>query len=130
MGGFILSGMMGPGINPKGRISNGNTPLARLTQGLLHKLTGLQQQSKGRDLHETIHIDAFLAQKGGPYAYEHLKRSKKLVVNIPTGVRDGLKIRLAGMGEAGKGSGADGNLYLKVRIKRPLLARIKKMISS
>jgi hypothetical protein len=33
------------------------------------------------------------------------------------------------MGEGGKGAGAPGDLYLKVRIKKPLLARIKKLIS-
>jgi DnaJ-class molecular chaperone len=69
------------------------------------------------------------AQMGGPYAFYHSKRSKKLVVTIPPGVRDGQKIRLTGMGERGKGAGASGDLYLKVHIKTPLLARIKKLIS-
>jgi len=129
MGGFFFSGSMGPGLHSKGRIPIGNTPLLQLAQGLIQKLTGLQPASKGRDLRDTIQIDAAFAQKGGPYAYEHLKRKKKLVVNIPPGVRDGLNIRLTGMGEAGKGGGPEGDLYLKVRIKKPLLQRIKKMIS-
>jgi DnaJ-class molecular chaperone len=129
MGGFFFSGTMGPRLHSKGRIPIGKAPLIQLAQGLIQKLTGLQPASKGRDLTDTIHIDAAFAQKGGPYAYDHLKRKKKLVVTIPPDVRDGLKIRLAGMGEAGKGSGPDGDLYLQVRIKRPLLQRIKKMIS-
>ncbi len=130
MSGFFFSGTMRPGINSKGRIPIGNTRLTQLAQGLFRKLTGLQQASRGRDLTDAIHIDAAFAHTGGPYAYDHLKRKKKLVVNIPPGARDGLKIRLAGMGEAGKGGGPDGDLYLKVKIKRPLLQRIKKMISS
>ncbi len=129
MGGFFFSGSMGPGFKSKGRIPTGNAPLIQLVQGLFNKITGLQPVSKGRDLTEAIHIDAAFAQTGGPYAYEHQKRKKKLVVNIPPGVRDGLKIRLAGMGEAGKGGGPDGDLYLQVKIKQPLLQRIKKMIS-
>ncbi len=129
MGGFFFSGTMGPGFHSKGRIPMGNKPLMQLAQGLIQKITGLQPVSTGRDLTDAIQIDAALAQKGGPYAYEHLKRKKKLVVNIPPGVGDGLKIRLAGMGEAGKGGGPDGDLYLKIRIKKPLLERIKKMIS-
>ncbi len=129
MGGFFFSGTMRPGTNSKGWFPIGNTPLNQLAQGLFHKLAGRQQASGGRDLTDLIHIDAVFAQKGGPYAYEHLKRKKRLVVNIPSGVRDGLKIRLAGMGEAGKGGGPDGDLYLKIRIKKPLIQRIKKMIS-
>lgn len=130
MAGFFFSGTMGPRLRSNGRIPIGNAPMIQLAQRLIQKLTGLQPASEGRDLTDTIHIDVSFAQKGGPYAYEHLKRKKKLVVAIPPGVRDGLKIRLAGMGEAGKGGGRDGDLYLKVRIKRPLLERLKKMISS
>jgi len=130
MGGFFFSGTMGPGIGSKGRMPIGNTAFIQLAQGLYRKLTGLQGASRGRDLNDVIHIDVVFAQKGGPYAYDHLKRKKKLVVNIPSGVRDGLQIRLAGMGETGKDGGPDGDLYLKVKIKRPLLARLKKLISS
>jgi DnaJ-class molecular chaperone len=52
-----------------------------------------------------------------------------LVVKIPPGVRDGQKIRLAGMGEDGKGGGTPGDLYLKVQIKKSLIEKIKKTIS-
>ena len=129
MGGFFFSGILGSGLHSKGRMPLGNTPLMQLAQGLVQKITGLQPTSTGGDIADTIHIDPAFAQKGGPYAYEHLKRKKKLVVTIPPGVRDGLKIRLAGMGEAGKGGGPDGDLYLEIRIKKPLLQRIRRMIS-
>lgn len=42
---------------------------------------------------------------------------KTLDVNIPKGVLEGQKIRLAGQGGAGSGGGAAGDLYLKVTIE-------------
>ncbi len=42
--------------------------------------------------------------------------TKNLEVTIPPGVRDGQRIRLAGQGEPGLGGGANGDLYLVVRI--------------
>lgn len=44
-----------------------------------------------------------------------LSRSKNLEIDIPKGLKDGSKIRLAGMGEEGTGMGR-GNLYLTVRL--------------
>jgi curved DNA-binding protein len=38
-------------------------------------------------------------------------------VDIPRGVRDGQRIRLAGQGSAGIGGGTSGDLFLRVRIK-------------
>ncbi|HWX95691.1 MAG TPA: DnaJ C-terminal domain-containing protein [Solirubrobacteraceae bacterium] len=38
-------------------------------------------------------------------------------VDIPRGVRDGQRIRLAGQGSQGAGGGPSGDLYLRVRIK-------------
>jgi curved DNA-binding protein len=58
-------------------------------------------------------------------AYRGTKRSitlsgpdgqRTLDVNIPAGVTDGQRIRLAGQGGQGSGGGARGNLYLVVRL--------------
>jgi curved DNA-binding protein len=49
---------------------------------------------------------------GGSGQFE---RSESYQVKIPAGVREGQKLRLAGRGQAGVGTGASGDLYLKVK---------------
>jgi curved DNA-binding protein len=44
------------------------------------------------------------------------RTSKQLAVTIPAGVTEGTRIRLAGQGGAGIGTGAPGDLFLRVRI--------------
>ena len=46
-----------------------------------------------------------------------VRREKNLSVNIPAGVEDGTRIRLAGEGEAGMRSGAPGDLYIFLAVK-------------
>jgi DnaJ-class molecular chaperone len=42
-------------------------------------------------------------------------------------MKNGQKIRLRGMGALGKDGGESGDLYLKVKIKKPLLERLKEL---
>jgi len=129
MGGFVFSGSLGGRKRRQEQLSAGNGPLGRLVQGIFQKAIGAKPAEKGKDMHDVIALDEAAARRGGPYAYFHKKRSKKLIVNLPGNVRAGQKIRLAGMGDSGKGGGEPGDLYLKVQIKRPLLARIKRYVS-
>jgi len=46
-----------------------------------------------------------------------MRKEKTLAVNIPAGVEDGTRIRLAGEGEAGVRGGAAGDLYIFLAIK-------------
>lgn len=128
MGGFIFSGGLGRTKGRSGQLPAGGGALGKLVQSVFQKALGMQPAAKGKDLHDVIHLDEAAARKGGPYAYFHKKRSKKLVVKLPQGVRDGQKIRLTGMGESGKGGGEPGDLYLQVHIRRPLLERIKRFL--
>jgi molecular chaperone DnaJ len=52
---------------------------------------------------------------GGSGLTRQIKRYK---VNIPPGVRDGTRIRLAGRGEAGPRGGPPGDLYVTTRVAR------------
>jgi len=51
-------------------------------------------------------------------------RERMLSVNIPAGVEDGMRIRLAGEGEVGPGGGPAGDLFVEVHEKRhPVFTR-------
>ncbi len=102
----------------------------KLSRYLLKKFAGVEVPERGADVIETIELTPQEARDGGPYPFFHRKKSKKLVVNVPPGLREGQRIRLAGMGEDGRGSGSPGDLYLKVKIQKPLLEKIRGILSS
>ena len=56
------------------------------------------------------------------------KFHKELIVNIPRGIKAGQKIRLKGMGGSGKGGAEPGDLYIKIRIRNPLIQKIRDVI--
>jgi DnaJ-class molecular chaperone len=127
--GFIFSGRFGKGAGTQGQLPSASGPLAKLARHAFQRITGVIPPGKGKDINDVIALDMASAKKGGPYAYFHERKSKKLVVKIPPGVRDGQKIRLAGMGAEGKGGGAPGDLYLRIRVKQPLLEKLRHYIS-
>jgi DnaJ-class molecular chaperone len=95
--------------------------------GFLPKNSGYTEiPGKGRDMNDEIFISSDLAKNGGPYAYIHKKTSQKLVVKIPPAIRDGQRIRLAGLGE--KNKSVPGDLYLTVRIRQAILDKIKNLL--
>jgi DnaJ-class molecular chaperone len=103
--------------------------LGKAVRYFLKKTLNIAEPLRGKDLEDVIYLDPQQAFEGGKGKYFHRKRSKELLVNIPPGMKDGQKIRLKGMGEPGKDSGEPGDLYLKVKIKKPLLARLKELFS-
>lgn len=96
-----------------------------LAKKMLHKMTGLQLPTRGKDIHDTIMLNADDALRGGPYAYYLAVKDKKLVVKIPPGVKEGQTIRLASMGDDGQGGAPAGDLMLKVKIHMSLSDRLK-----
>lgn len=102
--------------------------MGKMAQKILRKLTGLYLPQQGDNLHDEIVLQPEFAFQGGPFAYYHRSREKKLVVQIPKGVRDGQLIRLNGMGEEGTHGAGPGNLLLKVKIRTSFIDKIKNMI--
>jgi DnaJ-class molecular chaperone len=127
-GGFIFSGPYKKGERGQPVIPPPGV-LGKLSRFILKQISGVEMAQNGKDLEDVIHLTSEQVRQGGPYAYFLRKKSKKLVVKIPPGISEGQRIRLAGMGEDGKGGGTPGDLYLKVQIKRPLIQKIKKSIA-
>lgn len=72
---------------------------------------------RGGDQEATIEVTLEEAARGGKQKIS-LVDGRDFEVQIPSGVRDGQKIRLAGQGGEGASGGPAGDLYLRVRIKR------------
>jgi len=99
--------------------------LGKLIRFVLQKVSGVRFPEDGADIDENLYLAPQQALQGGPYAYYLRRQSKKLVVKIPAGIREGQRIRLAGMGEKGQAGGKPGDLFLKVHIRKPWLRSIK-----
>jgi DnaJ-class molecular chaperone len=102
--------------------------LGKIIQYLLKKTFGMREPQRGKDLRDVIYLDPRQALEGAKGKYLHRKRSKELIVTVPPGMKEGQKIRLKGMGAAGKDGGESGDLYLKVKIKKPLLEKVRGLL--
>jgi len=134
MEGFFFSGSLNQNsINrdtSDGKLFAMPNPASKISQYISKKISGMQSSKDGVDIQDTIELDPDQALQGGPYAYLSKKGSRKLVVNIPPGIREGQRIRLAKMGQAGKGGGDAGDLYLKIQIKKPFLQKLKNFVAA
>ncbi|MDJ0816497.1 MAG: DnaJ domain-containing protein [Desulfobacterales bacterium] len=121
---FVFQSGSRPGfkLHGQGPLS-GN--LGKLIRFVLQKAGGIQLPEDGADIDEHLYLAPQQALQGGPYAYYLRRQAKKLVVKIPPGIREGQRIRLAGMGEKGKSGGRPGDLFLRVHIRKPLLKSIR-----
>lgn len=131
---FQQSGMFGKGVIFNTRMGTGPIGgkgasfLGMLMQKMLGKMTGILLPQRGGDMYDVVSLDPEFANQGGPFAYLHKEKEKKLVVQIPKGVREGQQIRLTGMGKDGTHGAGPGDLFLKVKIKTPLLKKIKTLV--
>ncbi len=122
--GFVFTG--GRSQRPgQGRGLHGGPVWDRIGRRVVEKLMGAQLPQRGKDVEATIRLSLEEARRGGPYAYFYRQQQKKLIVKIPPDVREDQRIRLAGLGEAGRGGADPGDLYLRVAIDKPLIQAVK-----
>jgi DnaJ-class molecular chaperone len=128
--------MRGSGLNGKvyvfqrswsvpGQRNRSTSLFGDLAKKVVHKMTGIELPTRGKDIHDTITLNADDALRGSPYAYYLAAKDKKLVVKIPPGVKGGQTIRLAGMGADGQGGAPAGDLMLKVKLRMSFSERLK-----
>jgi len=72
--------------------------------------------TRGSDQEATLELSLEEAARGGRRRIS-LGPGRDYEVNIPAGVLDGQRIRLAGEGARGAGGGQSGDLFLRVRLK-------------
>ena len=131
---FRQPGVFGKGvffggpITGLGRGAKSPGVFGALAGAFLKKCLGAAIPRQGGNLFDTIAIQPELAEQGGPYAYFHRQRGKKLVVHIPAHVRQGQSIRLTGMGKTGQHGAQSGDLFLRIQIRTPLINRLKRLV--
>ena len=103
--------------------------LGKFTKYLLKKIVSINEPERGKDLSDVLYLDPRQALEGARGKYLHRKRSKELIVTVPPGMKHGQQIRLKGMGAPGKEGGEAGDLYLRVKIRKPLFERIKNLLN-
>jgi curved DNA-binding protein len=72
--------------------------------------------TRGNDAEAVLDLSLEEAARGGRRKIS-LGDGREYDVNIPAGVRDGQRIRLAGEGGSGRGGGPSGDLFLRVRLR-------------
>jgi curved DNA-binding protein len=94
------------------------------------------RHAKGRDVEHEIELDLEDALRGTVQrlGINQNGHHRNVEVRIPAGVTDGSRVRVSGEGERGSGSGASGDLYLRVKLRphpkfdrkgRDLFAKVK-----
>lgn len=72
---------------------------------------------RGRDVEAELPLSLEEVLRGGKRSVtlQMPKGPKTLEVNVPSGIRDGAKLRLSGQGDAAPGGGNPGDLFLRIR---------------
>jgi curved DNA-binding protein len=78
---------------------------------------------RGADQEAVVDLSLEEAAAGGPLRVS-LADGRSFTVNVPAGVRDGQRIRVAGRGGEGIGGGSTGDLYLRVQLRPHRVFRV------
>jgi DnaJ-class molecular chaperone len=80
---------------------------------------GRARNRKGQDVEHPFELDLEDAIRGSVQRLQlrHDGHARSVEVRIPPGVTDGSRVRVAGEGGRGAGSGPAGDLYLRVQLK-------------
>jgi DnaJ-class molecular chaperone len=99
--------------------------MGKTVKYFLKKMLGVELPERGRDWTGVITLSPQQARQGGETPYFHRRRSERLAVKFPPGIRDGQQILVQGMGAQGKGGGEAGDLYLTVRVRETIADKIR-----
>lgn len=128
--GFVFTGSFGTGHHPRrGSVSVQSRGAARFASHIFRKMTGMDLPVAGADIRDTLRITPRRSAGGDTVRYYIRNRDKDVLISIPPQVKDGQQMRLAGMGEEGSGGAPPGDLYLTVKIKKPLLEKARSFLS-
>ena len=119
-GGFEgFDGFAGDGV----RFDFGGDDFSDFFSGLFGRRTRTQRSNgserfsrRGADQEAVLELSLEEVATGGKRRIS-LADGREFEVNVPRGVRDGQRIRLAGEGGAGVGGGPPGDMFLRVRIR-------------
>ncbi len=134
---FFFFGPLGNTYRPARGPAAENTLTSRLMQKGLDmfqkmaaKSLGIVLPEKGRDRHDALSITPEEASSGAKVKYflNQPGKSREILISIPAGIQGGQKIKLRGLGEEGKNGGEAGDLFLKVRIRKPFMERIREIL--
>ncbi len=136
-GGFFFFGPMGNAYRSD-KVSAREGSLASkvmlkglgMFQKMAAKRLGIVLLENGRDRSDSLAITPEEASSGAKVRYilNQPGRSREIIITVPPGIREGQKIRLKGLGEEGKNGGEAGDLFLKVRVRRPFFERVKEIL--
>jgi curved DNA-binding protein CbpA len=131
-GRFVVFGPARGAAGDQKAVAPGTTWPQRLLGGLtgyfVGKVLSKAAGTAARDRHGPIVLDAREARDGARVQYLDEKTRRVVSISVPAGIRHGQKIRLRGMGKRGWRGDQPGDLYLEVRIRKPLLERIRGLI--
>jgi curved DNA-binding protein CbpA len=135
-GAGIFFGTMGNVYHP-GAGAAGNTISSKLmlktiamVQKMAAKRLGIVLPERGRDENASLAVTSEEASTGVKmrYTINHSGKSKEIIITVPAGIQEGQKIKLRGLGQEGKNGGEAGDLFLKVRFKRPFFEQMKRLL--